>query len=120
MQILEILETIRDQVFQILSERKCNVCDAINMLKTFFLVSCQLDIAHTVNIIKLLEIIHLFIIMSILTSSAYKYISLALLLICFSLIIYIIITEFMRLKSLYADLKIACSFSQEGSSSSSS
>ena len=94
MRILEILETIRDQVFQILSERKCNVCDAVNMLKRYFLVARHLDIAHTVNIIKLLEIILLYITMSSLTSSAYKYISLALLLITFSLIIYIIITEF--------------------------
>ena len=119
MLITEILQTIRDQVFVILQERKCNEIEAVNMLKTYFVISRQLDIAHSVNLIKLLEVILLFLIMSILTSTAYNYISLALLLICFSLIIYIIITEFLKLKSLYSDLKIACSF-QEGSSSGSS
>ena len=86
------------------------------MLRTYFLISRKLDYAHAVNLIKILEIILLFIIMNILTSNAYKYISLALLLIKFSLVIYIIITEFLRLKSIHEDLKLACSFPTEESS----
>ena len=120
MQILEILKTLQEQHFQILSRRKCSLSNAVNMLRTYFLLSRKLDYAHPVNLIKLLEIILLFLIMSILTSNAYKFISLALLLITFSLVIYMIITEFLHLKSLHEDLKLACSFPQEESSSSSS
>ena len=110
MQVSEILKTIQEQIFQILSTRQCSLGNVVNMLRTYFLISCKLDYAHAVNLIKILEIILLFIIMSILTSNAYKYISLALLLITFSLVIYIIITEFLRLKSIHEDLKLACSF----------
>ena len=119
MRITEILRTIKDQVFVILQGRKCSETLLFIMLRTYFVISRQLDIIHSANLIKLLELILLFLTMSILTSSAYKYISLALLLICFSLIIYIIIAEFLKLKSLYSDIKIACSF-QEGCASSGS
>ena len=90
-----------------------SLSNAVNMLRTYFLLSRKLDYAHAVNLIKILEIILLFIIMSILTRNAYKYISLALLLITLSLVIYIIITEFLRLKSIHEDLKLACSFPTE-------
>ena len=118
MQITEILRTLHEQIFQILSTRQCSLGNVVNMLRTYFPISRKLDYAHAVNLIKILEIILLFIIMSILSSNAYIYISLAvlLLLITFSLVIYIIITEFLRLKSIHEDLKLACSFPTEESS----
>ena len=120
MQISEILKTLQEQIFQILIRRQCSLGNVVNMLRTYFLISRKLDYAHAVNLLKLSEIILLFLIMSILTSNAYKYISLALLLITITLVIHIIITEFLHLKSLHEDLKLTCSFPQEESSSLSS
>ena len=107
MQILEILKTLQEQHFQILSKRQCSLSNAVICSGP---ISCY---AHAVNLIKLLEIILLFLIMSILTSNAYQQ---CLLLITISLVIYIIITEFLHLKSLHEDLKVACSIPQEESS----
>ena len=108
MQITEILRTIKTQTFTILQEGKCSQVLFCNMLRTYFLVTKQLDVLHTWNLIKTLQILLVLLTMSILTSTAYKYISLALLITCFSLICYIITSEFLRLKSLYEDLRISC------------
>ena len=116
MQISEILKTLQEQIFQILWRRQGSLDNVVKMLRTYFLISRKLDYAHGINLIKTLEVILLLIIMSIVTSNFYKYISLALLLITFSLVIYIIITEFLRLKSIHEDLKLACSFPPEESS----
>ena len=54
--------------------------------------------------------------MTVVTSSLYKYISLVLLIITFSLVIYVVITEFLRLKTLHNDLKLACRIPSEEAS----
>ena len=117
MQITEILRTIKTQTFTILQEGKCSQVLFYNMLRTYFLISKQLDVLHTYSLIKTLQILLVLLTMSILTSTAYKYISLGLLIICFSLICYIITSEFLKLRSLYADLKIACNLQDDSSSS---
>ena len=100
--------------------KKCSEIVFCNMLRTYYVVSKQLDVLHSCSLIKILQILLVLITMSILTSTGYKYISLGLLIICFSLIIYIIASEFLKLKNLYADLKIACSLQDPSSSSPSS
>ena len=91
-----------------------------NMLRTYSIVSKQLDILHSCSLIKVLQILLVLITLSILTATGYKFISLGLLVICFSLIIYIIASEFLKLRTLYSDLKIACSLQDPSSSSPSS
>ena len=117
MQITEILRTIKTQTFTVLQEGKCSQVLYYNMLRTFFLVSKQLDVLHTWNLIKTHQILLVLLTMSILTSTAYKYISLALLIICFSPICYIITLEFLKLRSLYEDLRISCNLQDESSPS---
>ena len=120
MQIAEILRAIKSQLFTILEGRKCSNIVFYNMLRTYYIVSKQLDILHSCSLIKILQILLVLLTMSILTATWYKYISLGLLVICFSLIIYIITSEFLKLRSLYADLKIACNLQEAASSSPSS
>ena len=113
MHIADILNSLKTQTSNILKEEKCNKELFYRMLKTFFLVSKQLDILHSWSTIKSLQIILVLIVMSILTGNAYRYISLTLLIICFSLVCYIITSEFMKLKGLYEDLQISCSLPEE-------
>ena len=113
MQITDILKSLKTQTFIILQEEKCSQVLFCNMLKTYFLVTKQLDVLHSWNLIKSLQILLILLVMSILTSSAYRYISLALLITCFSLICYIITSEFIRLKGLYEDLRISCHLQEE-------
>ena len=113
MQITDILKSLKTQTFIILQEEKCSQVLFCNMLKTYFLVTKQLDVLHSWNLIKSFQILLVLLVMSILTSSAYKYISLALLVTCFSLICYIITFEFIRLKGLYEDLRISCHLQEE-------
>ena len=120
MQIAEILRAIKSQLFIILEGRKCSNIVFYNMLRTYYIVSKPLDILHSCSLIKILQILLVLITMSILTASGYKYISLGLLVICFSLIIYIIASEFLKLRTLYSDLKIACRLQESSSSPSSS
>ena len=117
MQIKEILSTVKTQIFTILQEEKCSQVLYYNMLRTFFLVSKQLDVLHTWNSIKTHQTLLVLLTMSILTSTAYKYISLALLIACFSLICYIRTSEFLKLKSLYEDLRTSCNLQEESPSS---
>ena len=113
MQILEILKILQQQIFQLLARRQGSLDNVVKMLRTYFLISRKLDYCHSINLIKTLQFILLLIITAVVTSKFYKYISLALLLVTFSLVIYIIITEFLRLKSLHQDLKLACQFPSE-------
>ena len=103
------------QIFEILSRREGNLGNIVNMLRTYFLLCRKFDIVHGINLIKTPQFLGLLIIMSIFTSSFYKYISLGSLFLSFSLIVYIIISEFLWLKSLHEDLKLACSLNTEGS-----
>ena len=120
MQITDILKSLKTQTFTILQKDKCSQVLFCNMLKTYFLVTKQLDALHSWNLIKSFQILLVLLVMSILTSSAYKYISLTLLITCFSLICYIITSEFIRLKTLYEDLRISCHLQEETPPSSNS
>ena len=120
MHIADILNSLKTQTSNILKEEKCNKELFYRMLKINFLVSKQLDILHSWSTIKSLQIILVLIVMSILTSNAYRYISLTLLIICFSLVCYIITDQFIRLKGLYEDLRISCSLPEENSPPSAS
>ena len=86
MQIAEILRAIKSQTFTILEGRKCSEIVFCNMLQTYYVVSKQFDILHSCSLIKILQILLVLITISILSSTGYKYISLGLLIICFSLI----------------------------------
>ena len=120
MRISDILKNLRNQVFCILEKKECNKIVFRRMLKTFFFVSKQLDILNSWSTIKALQIVLVLIVMSILTSNAYKFISLTLLIACFALVCYIITDQFIRLKQQYEDLRISCSIVDENSPSAAS
>ena len=90
------------------------------MLKTFFFVSKQLDILRSWSTIKALQIVLVLLVMSILTHTHYKFISLTLLIACFAPCCYIIATQFVTLKKQYEDLRISCSIVDEKSPSAAS
>ena len=78
------------------------------MLRTYFLISRRLDVLQAINNLKILQIVLLCLIMAIETSSFNKHISLLLLIVTFSFVIYIVVSEFLRIKGLHDDLKLAC------------
>ena len=90
------------------------------MLRTFFFVSKQLDILRTWSLIKCLQITLVLLVLSILTSTHYKIISLTLLVICIGLVCDIIVDQFIALKQQYEDLKGSCSMREESQPTSSS
>ena len=53
MQIADILKSLKTQTFTILQEEKCSQDLFCRMLKTYFLVSKQLDVLHSWNLIKI-------------------------------------------------------------------
>ena len=120
MRISYILKNLRSQLSCILKNRECNKIVFRRMLKTFFFVSRQLDILRTWSIIKALQIVLVLLVMSILTHTHYKFISLTLLIACFALVCYIIADQFITLKQQYEDLRISCSIVDEKSQSTSS
>ena len=83
------------------------------MLRTFFFISKQLDILRTWSLIKSLQITLVLLVMSILTHTHYKFISLTLLIACFA-------DQFITLKQQYEDLRISCSIGDEKSQPTSS
>ena len=120
MRISDILKNLGSQLSCILKKRECNKIVLRRMLKTFFFVSKQLDILRTWSIMKTLQIILVLLVMSILTHTHYKFISLTLLIACFALVCYIIADQFITLKQQYKDLRISCSISDEKSQPTSS
>ena len=115
MRISDILKNLRSQLSCILKKRECNKIVLRRMLKTFFFVSKQLDILRTWSIIKALQIVLVLLVMSILTHTHYKFISLTLLIACFAPVCYIIADQFITLKQQYEDLRISCSIVDENS-----
>ena len=111
MRIPDVLNNLRNQVFYILEKKECNKRVFRRMLKTFFFVSKPLDILRSWSTIKALQIVLVLIVMSILTHTHYKFISLTLLIACFALVCYIIADQFITLKQQYEDLRISCSTS---------
>ena len=115
MRISDIFKNLRSQSFCILEKKECNKIVFRRMLKTFFFVSKQLDILRSWSIIKALQIVLVLLVMSILTHTHYKFISLTLLIACFALVCYIIADQFITLKQQYEDLRISCSIVDENS-----
>ena len=77
-------------------------------MREYFIVSRKIDILQANTNLKLLHIVLIFIIMATVTASFYKIASIVLLLITFCLVIYILTSEFLRMKSMHEDLKVAC------------
>ena len=113
MRISYISKNLRSQLSCILKKRECNKIVLRRMLRTFFFISKQLDILRTWSIIKSLQIILVLLVMSILTYTHCKIISLTLLVACFALVCYIIADQFITLKQQYEDLRISCSMNDE-------
>ena len=78
------------------------------MMREYFIVSRKIDILQANTNLKLLHVVLVFIIMATVTASFYKYASMVLLLITFILVIYILTSEFLRMRSMHEDLKVAC------------
>ena len=78
------------------------------MLRVLYIISRKIDILQGNTNLKLLQLVLLSIIMAILTESFYKITSGIFLFVSLCLVIYILVSEFMRVKSMHEDLKIAC------------
>ena len=113
MLIRDVLKKLRSQLLCILKKRECNKIDLRRMLRTFFFISKQLDILRTWGLIKSLQITLVLLVMSILTHTHYKFISVTLLVACFALVCYIIADQFITLKQQYEDLRISWSMNDE-------
>ena len=120
MLISDVLKKLRSQLSYILKKRECNKIVLRRMLRTFFFISKQLDILRTWSIIKSLQITLVLLVMSILTHTHYKFISLTLLVACFGLVCYIIVDQFITLKQQYEDLRVSCSMDEKSQPTSSS
>ena len=79
------------------------------MMREYFIVSRKIDILQANTNLKLLHVVLIFLVMATATAAFYKYASMVLLLITFILVIYILTSEFLRMKSMHEDLKAACS-----------
>ena len=79
------------------------------MLREYFIVCTRINILQANTNLKLLHIVLIFLIMATVTTAFYKYASMILLLITFILVIYILTSEFLRMKAMHEDLKVACS-----------
>ena len=79
------------------------------MMREYFIISRKIDILQSNSNLKLLHVVLIFLIMATVTTAFYKYASMVLLLITFVLVIYILTSEFLRMKAMHEDLKVACS-----------
>ena len=79
------------------------------MMREYFIISRKIDILQANTNLKLLHAVLIFLIMATVTTAFYKYASMVLLLITFILVIYILTSEFLRMKAMHEDLKVACS-----------
>ena len=111
MHIYDVLKKLKDQFECIL--KGCNKFDKRNMLRTFILISKQLEILRTWTNIKFLQLVLVLLVMSLLTTTHYKIISATLTIICIGLVAYIIIDNFIALKQQYEELKLSCAIKPE-------
>ena len=111
MHIYDVLKKLKDQFECIL--KGCNKFDKRNMLRTFILISKQLEILRTWTNIKFLQLVLILLVMSVLTTTHYKIISATLTIICIGLVAYIIIDNFIALKHQYEELKLLCTIKPE-------
>ena len=79
------------------------------MMREYFIISTKINILQANTNLKLLHIVLIFLIMATATTAFYKYASIILLLITFVLVIYILTSEFLQMKAMHEDLKVACS-----------
>ena len=78
------------------------------MMREYFIISRKLDIQQANTNLNLLHVVLIFIIMATVAASFWKIASMVLLLIVFVLVIYILTSEFLRMRSMHEDLKLAC------------
>ena len=83
------------------------------MLRTFILISKQLEILRIWTNLKFLQLVLVLLAMSLLTTTHYKIISIILTLICIGLVAYIIVDNFIALKHQYEELKLSCTIKPE-------
>ena len=112
MLIRDVLKKLKNQLLCML-KKECNKINSRSMLRTFFFVSRQLEILRTWSIIKCLQLVLILLVMSVLTSTHYKIISVTLSVICIGLVCYIIVDQFIALKQQYEDLRVSCSMKTE-------
>ena len=79
------------------------------MMREYFIVCTKINILQANNNLKLLHVVLILLMMAVVSTAFYKYASLVLLLITFILVIYILTSEFLRMKAMHDDLKLACS-----------
>ena len=113
MNIVDILTILKNQ-FQNLCKSGLNK-DHENMLRTFTLISKQLEILRIWSNLKFLQLTVALLIMSLLTITHYKIITVILVLIATALIGYIILDNFITLKHSYEELKLSCTLKPESS-----
>ena len=113
MNIVDILTILKNQ-FQNLCKNNLNK-DHENMLRTFTLISKQLEILRIWSNLKFLQLTVALLIMSLLTITHYKIITVILVLIAIALIGYIILDNFITLKHSYEELKLSCTLKPESS-----
>ena len=108
-------------ILTILKNQFLNLCknnlnkDHENMLRTFTLISKQLEILRIWSNLKFLQLTVALLIMSLLTITHYKIITVILVLIAIALIGYIILDNFITLKHSYEELKLSCTLKPESS-----
>ena len=110
MNISDVLKTLKNQF-----ECKLQECNKHNktMLRTFMLISKQLEIIRIWTNLKFLQLTVALLVMSLLTVTHYKIVSVILTLISIGLVGYIIIDNFITLKHSYEELKLSCTIKQE-------
>ena len=112
MNIVDILITLKNQYQNLCKIPELNK-DHETMLRTFTLISKQLEILRIWNNLKFLQLTIALLVMSLLTVTHYKIITVILTLISIGLIGYIIIDNFITLKHSYEELKLSCTLKPE-------
>ena len=112
MNIVDILKTLKNQYQNRCKLREFNK-DYETMLRTFTLISKQLEILRIWSNLKFLQLTIALLVMSLLTVTHYKIITVILTLISIGLIGYIIIDNFITLKHSYEELKLSCTLKPE-------
>ena len=82
------------------------------LLRVYYIICRRVDIHEGNKNIKLLHLVLISLAMAILTATFYKITSVVFLFISMCLVIYILVSEFMRVKAMHEDLKIACNIPQ--------
>ena len=114
MNIVDILAILKNQYQNLCKKSELNK-DNETMLRTFTLISKQLEILRIWSNLKFLQLTIALLIMSLLTITHYKIITVILVLIAIGLIGYIILDNFITLKHSYEELKLSCTLKPESS-----